>query len=622
MVGYAAGAGFSDGVAEVFAHSGVSPTGGEDTHFYNRPSSPPTAYSTTHSSASDRSSYNRAIYDEAQLRSSFTTGGIYHNASSLSRRAPQTNVNASFTSSNTGSGSGLTSSLRSGGASGGAAAPRTHPGVVSLSGNPLVHVRIEEEEELELDEDEIRQLAGGVAGSDGSNGNNEFTTLSNDSSTIGTTRSTQSRMSDSRQNFYLDGNPANNAILYDPKRTDADEARAKIKEFLFSPPFRRTLFLGICFVLLGLGVLLTLENFMRVKTAQDWIEPHWDKYPMQGGNDWTFGSDAPKPLEGAVIDHSLELNIADWARGTVRIPTNAGLDGYGSVALSETVMFTDVPFFWGLPFSGGSILESVFGQCLGLVQASDGKGLEEGANGMHLSTSFAIGRKYLNVDLSTPEGIEKAGALELGSSGMADVVHSPLLHEASGLFSRTNQGRLFVLVRHPVEREFARFRYLRRLGSAYLLEEADKSMPYHVRSYSEFADSKYASDNWMTRTLVGKGQDDVLTVRDMQSAKELLRLKALVGLHSDMMGAVRHYARYFGWDHALDGGKLNNGTLACFESTIAEGMKEDAKGGEEFSEEETKEGSVAWRKILDRNRFDAELHAYSQQLYKFQIALS
>ena len=85
-----------------------------------------------------------------------------------------------------------------------------------------------------------------------------------------------------------------------------------------------------------------------------------------------IGRDAPKPLAGASIDQSVENNIADWARGTSRIPAISGMDGYGSVALSETVMFKDVPLFWGLPFAGGDIMESILGQCLGLVQASGG----------------------------------------------------------------------------------------------------------------------------------------------------------------------------------------------------------------------------------------------------------
>ena len=335
-----------------------------------------------------------------------------------------------------------------------------------------------------------------------------------------------------------------------------------------------------------------------------------------------IGSDAPRPQAGAHIEYSVENYIADWAHGTSRVPaTNtASLDGYGSVALSETVQFKDVPLFWGLPFAGGSIVESVLGQCMNLVQASDGKGItEDELDDLHLSTVFAMGKKYLNVDLSNVEGIERASALALGTSGMADVVYSPLLQEVSDLFSTMNQGRLFIMVRHPVEREFARFRYLRKADhGSMLLKAEDKAM-----SYDEFAYSDYVADNWMTRTLVRKSQEEELTAQDMHTAKEILRRKALVGIYSDIIGAVRHYVRYFGWDNAMNGGKLNTGTLSCFERAILEGMGKDTYGTDtKLDEAETQEGSVAWRKIMEMNRFDFELYAYSKQLYKFQIALS
>lgn len=141
-------------------------------------------------------------------------------------------------------------------------------------------------------------------------------------------------------------------------------------------------------------------------------------------------------------------------------------------------------------------------------------------------------------------------------------------------------------------------------------------------SYAEFAHSDYVSENWMTRTLVGKGEDEELTGKDMHTAKEILRRKALVGLYSDIIGAVRHYSRYFGWDNAMNGGRLNSSMLNCFESAILEGMKEDARDAFNSDSEDAQEGSVAWRKIVEKNKFDIELYTYSQQLYKFQIALS
>ena len=324
-------------------------------------------------------------------------------------------------------------------------------------------------------------------------------------------------------------------------------------------------------------------------------------------------------MAGAAIDYALEGHIADWARGTIRVSASASADGFGSVALSETVMFKDSPLFWGLPFAGGSILENILGSCLNLVLASDGTGMTGVVDDLHLSTVPVLGRKYVNVDLSNKEGIERAKELGLGTSGMADVDISPLLHEASdALFSHMNQGRLFIMVRHPVEREFARLKHMKEYDQDLFVKNSDRGM-----SYADFAQSDYVADNWMTRTLVRKGVDEQLTARDMHTAKEILRRKALVGLYTDIMGASRHYARYFGWDNAMQGGKLSEGTLSCFESAILEGMKNYNVAGDDTQEgSHLLEGSNAWSTIMEKNKFDFELYVYSQQLYKFQIALS
>ncbi|KAL7553717.1 hypothetical protein ACHAWF_017181 [Thalassiosira exigua] len=548
-------------------------------------------------------SFSRSVYEEAQSRSSRQLGSALH----------QSFASASTTSKSNGFGS--RGSARSSRGSSHASVPG-----VSLSGHRLVQVKIEEEPELELDRDEIRRLArGGAEGTEEDDDpSSEDLPSGNDASTIGTTRSARSAMSGAKKpSRVVDVDPRSAVLSHDAVDRDAggdveERARQKLEGLLLSPPFRRSLFLGTCFVLLGLGVLLTLENFTRVRTARDWIEPERDRYSLYDlgrGIDWAFGSDAPKPNAGASIDRSLEDNIANWAHDTARVPAASSLDGYGSVALSSSAMFRDVPFFWGLPFAGGSILEAALGGCLHLVQASDRQG-----DGLRLSTSFVMGMKYLNVDLSNTEGIERARVLALGTSAIADVIHSPLLHEASSLFATTNKGRLFVIVRHPAEREFARFRYLRRSGHGKGLKEADWGM-----SYEEFSLSDYVADDWMTRSLVRKGPEEELTMGDMQTAKEILRRKALVGLHSDIAGAVRHFARYFRWDK---GGRLSDGTLACLEGAILEGMRKETKGTSDLRAEEAQEGSAAWRRLMERNKFDSELFIYSQQLYKFQIALS
>ena len=497
---------------------------------------------------------------------------------------------------------------------------------VSLSGNPLTHVTIDEDESLELNKDEMRKLANSIKENEKYNAAKTLRDYG-DATTIATTLTTQDNLYRTQNHNVITNGDLNNAVLYSDEEpiTDIDKKRAHLKQIIFSPPFRKLVFLSICFVLLVLGIILTIENFMRPRNIEDWVEPKQNNNNMGylgGGVDWKFGMDAPKPQLGASVDDSLEYNIADWADGTVRLPSGSNglsIDGYGNVALSEAVKYKDVPFFWGLPFSGGAIMENVAGQCLKLVQASDGnkEGMEDGDD-LNLSTVYVMGEKYLNVDMSSPEGIEQARAKALGTSGMADIIHSPLLHEVSEVFSPKNQGRLMVMVRHPVEREFARFRHLKKSRHSKMTNDEKEKMTYKM-----FAHSGYVADNWMTRTLVQKeDENEDLTAEDMHTAKEILRRKAVIGLYDDMNGAMRHYARYFGWDNAMYGGGLNDGALSCFDSAISDGLRRDKHGGFGLVDEEAQEGSDAWKKVLEMNKFDLELYLYSQNLYRFQISLN
>ena len=146
---------------------------------------------------------------------------------------------------------------------------------------------------------------------------------------------------------------------------------------------------------------------------------------------------------------------------------------------------------------------------------------------------------------------------------------------------------MFVFVQHPVEWELVWFR---QLGKKERSKDTDG--PERNMSYVQFAHSNYVADNWTTRTLVRKGEEEELTAEDMHTAKEILRRKALVGLYGDIFGAARHYARHFGWDKARNGGKLNQGALKCFESAILEGMKHDLEGNAGLVESEAREGST------------------------------
>ena len=535
----------------------------------------------------------------------------------------------------------------------------------SLSGNFLLHVQVEED--FELDMEEVRALA-----DDGQSRQHRKRSRPS-SSSLQPQQHSPSYHSSSSTSIFIGTSNNNN-------EEGTSNYETKLVAFVTSPLFRRVVYLGICMILLFLGGILTVQNFMTVKTAEDWIEPQQRLKQhgiaamgeggddgIHGGIDWTFGNDAPQPIAissttaTTTIPNAIEENIVNWAQGTYRLPATIQMDGtYGSIAVNEAVLYNDIPFFWGLPYSGGYIVENAVGLCLNLVQvgSNDEAQLKEEDDNVSsvrqrrrmtpqtmrreevkeehnlssiLSIIMVMGKKYLNVDLSTIDGIANAQAIELGSSHMADVIYSPHLNEvASMILTPINRGRLFIIVQHPVEREFAKFHYLRRNNNSNM-------------SYVEFANSEHIVDNWMTRTLVNKGSsgsssttsNGILSIDDLDIAKEILRRKALIGLHSHLLHAIRHFVRYFGWDSNESKNDNSGGAMTtpnddriqtCLEKAVSDGMDKDIMHKSRLEDDidlvEEEEGSHTWHTIMKKNQFDYKLYVYAQELYTYQITLS
>ena len=626
--------------------------------------------------ASSRHNNHKAIYELAQQSSSRQVGStLYSSGSNVGRRRPpnralrfqNNNINTPNTNSQQSSmmssaqqqfqssAASFQSSLNSsfggvGQSSFMSSAPsssRQSTVPMSMSGNPLHRVYIEENDhpgELELDKEELKKMIITEEGDDlyndtyshhhssANNGASSVALSAEEHSSVITPLATPSTFDASLS--YTSNNPLVKQMI----------------KMSHSEYFRRSIFLAMLFTLMAIGTFLTIENIIQVKDVNAWIEPSSSSNTNNGIN-WSMGNDAPKPIMGiSKISPAIQDNIADWAVGTSYI--RGIVDNYGSLTLTDTTKFRDVPLFWGSEYAdfkgnggGSSVMEGVL-SCLNLVQVSSEGVMENkkdlssnvegdgggGAGGdyLQLTVVMSMGRKYINVDTTTKDGIERANVLALGSSGMADVIYSSLLQDVSSLFTTLNQGRMFVLIRHPIEREMARFRYLRR--GQYERTKLNDWQRGNLQdmSYVEYARSEFARDNWMTRELVnkrcidGKGEDGMacapLDDRDVHTAKEILRRKALIGLYSDIMGAVQHYGRYFGWDGK--GRSFEDATMFCFQNHILEGMRKDALGGKDLDPNDAMEHSDAYVALMEKNRFDLELFTYAQTLYKYQIELS
>ena len=219
---------------------------------------------------------------------------------------------------------------------------------------------------------------------------------------------------------------------------------------------------------------------------------------------------------------------------------------------------------------------------------------------LQISLKFIL---FVLVDTTTPNGIQRAKSLNLVDSGLADIIFTPLLHDAAQLFNGTShQGRIFCIFRHPIERAISLFHYLKKASWEPTFSERLKS----IKSVEDYAISEFAEDNWLVRFLTNKLTEH-LSRDDLDVAKEILRRKVLVGLLVDVKGSVMRFNKYFGWDHL----NLTEQQQSCTEKYMSGGSNTNKHDGIE-------EGGPGWRILRANNLLDLELYEYALQLYEEQ----
>ena len=267
----------------------------------------------------------------------------------------------------------------------------------------------------------------------------------------------------------------------------------------------------------------------------------------------------------------------------------------------------EVPFYWHVPRSGGGLTNDVLGSCLHLTLAADA-GEVEGESGVEMLKvlHFAHDVNYVNVDTSTLKGIQRAQDLNLVPSGLADAVISPLLHDATSLFTPTRKGRLFTIFRDPIDRAASLF---------YFIQDTQWKQPnsgnaqFASMTIEQFYEGKFAESNWMTRFLTNELTKGELTEEDLNIAKEILRQKCLIGLLEEKGETFERFQKYFGWR------PKNGAEEECLAKKLewAWPMK--------HRHPPVEKDSLAYELIRDQNTFDLQLYEYATELFKQQEQL-
>lgn len=261
----------------------------------------------------------------------------------------------------------------------------------------------------------------------------------------------------------------------------------------------------------------------------------------------------------------------------------------------------DVPVFWRIPRSASSTVEDVMSNCYHLTMAS-ALGTRQGHDQDQSLSVVTLGNsRFVNVDMSNPDGIGRAKAMNLGASSMADAISTPFLYETASIFEDVpDSGKCFTMLRHPVDRAV----------SLYFRYQSDDSNPntahYKGLSIDEYAE-KSTESNWMVRFLTNK-RSGALSWHDLESAKEVFGRKCLVGLVEEAEESIRRYERFFGW-----GGSINGANDLCASERF---QKSDKR-----NQHESFEGTNAWEVLRKKNEYDVLLYDYAKHLYTQQATL-
>ena len=132
-----------------------------------------------------------------------------------------------------------------------------------------------------------------------------------------------------------------------------------------------------------------------------------------------------------------------------------------------------------------------------------------------------------------------------------------------------------------------------------------------IKTIEDYAISVFAEDNWMVRFLTNK-MTDMVTRKDLEVAKEILRRKCLVGIMVDVEGSIRRFNQYFGWTDKLD--ETNQISQQCVQKYLSGGSNKN-------KHELVEEGGMGWKILRANNLLDLELYEYVLQLYEEQTAL-
>ena len=297
--------------------------------------------------------------------------------------------------------------------------------------------------------------------------------------------------------------------------------------------------------------------------------------------------------------------------------------------------------YWHIPKSGGTNAKSYFG-CLGLalgmfecapccteswladnvitfVSITHARGTVSKTGGL-AKYGFAeedrlevfkpfenSNARFVNVDVTTTEGLDRAVKLGLVQSSIADVIFftNPTIIE--GLFDTEHKGRVISIFRNPVDRLISKFYYL-----SIASWEPNYQPSWDGMDPLVWAREHDTDHNFVMRTLMGK-KSQHLTDADLPHAKKVLSERFIVGLSDSYEESIRRFEVVMLVDEKIDDYTRNQCNSEFFGSRIEKKNANDHPLVEP--------GSEIYNIIAENNSLDMALYEYIIELFAEQTEL-
>lgn len=262
-----------------------------------------------------------------------------------------------------------------------------------------------------------------------------------------------------------------------------------------------------------------------------------------------------------------------------------------------------IGMYWQIPRCGGTTLKHILGTCLRRTAAARTSADYCNMNTDKLETCQTKVGTFVNADPSDHGGIQRCERMKLIESGIPDVIVSSRILHAATLYDPDHKGRLFTIMRNPIERAVSTFYYLQNAYWERHYRPELKEMT--ILDYAALPDT---ANNWMTRWLTGKNAEPHLTRQDLAFAKELLRRKFLILMTDEMATSIERLLYYMNW--VMDESHFEE-TRACL---LANTKKDQGQNRNKHLMPD--KGSPEYEALLAINDLDVELYEYATELFK------